>query len=210
MGKLIRDTDKCAQQMPFINSKAGARLIFKYCFSEIVIYSSKWKQHVKETCDASHSHTNESPVFQFHTQSLKKLFNKLTWNGALWKPFLISLELLWLKGTHKERYPHLSWGQGRTKEPHMAKKTKKSWNVSSHVGYRGELSRLGMLWAIPASKKVVVFENAITLLIIIIITIIARSKIITWVMLMLFISQGQANGKYHLQGTHYRSWHMTE
>lgn len=41
MGKLIRDPDGCAARTPFINAKAGARLIFIDCFSEIVTRSSK-------------------------------------------------------------------------------------------------------------------------------------------------------------------------
>lgn len=41
MGKLINDTERCAKQMSLINSKAGARLIFKDSFSKIVIYSFK-------------------------------------------------------------------------------------------------------------------------------------------------------------------------
>lgn len=36
MGKLIRDADRCAEQMPFTNSKAGAKLTCKDCFSETV------------------------------------------------------------------------------------------------------------------------------------------------------------------------------
>lgn len=49
MGKPIRDTDRCAQQVPFINSETGARLTYNDCFSGIVVYSPKGKQHVEET-----------------------------------------------------------------------------------------------------------------------------------------------------------------
>lgn len=48
MEKLIRDTDRCAEQVPFINSETSAGLTYKDCFSGIVIYSPKGKQHVEE------------------------------------------------------------------------------------------------------------------------------------------------------------------
>lgn len=70
MGKLIRDTDRCAEQMPFIRPKAGAGLIFKDCFSGIVFHSPKWKQHVEEIVMLLIPlHT--TIFFQLQTQSLK-------------------------------------------------------------------------------------------------------------------------------------------
>lgn len=70
-------------------------------------------------------------------------------------------------------------------------------------GYRKPRIGYTLLWAITASNTIVVFENAETFFIILIITITASSKIIAWVMLLLFILQRWANGKYHPCGTHY-------
>lgn len=57
MGKLISDTDRCAEQMPFIRPKAGTGLILKDCFSGTVFHSSKWKQHVEEIVMLSFPYT---------------------------------------------------------------------------------------------------------------------------------------------------------
>lgn len=57
-----------------------------------------------------------------------------------------------------------------------------------------------LLWVITASNKMVIFEIAIPYLIMVIITIIVGRKISACIMLMLFITQRLANGKYHHGG----------
>lgn len=65
MRKLIRDSDRCAEQMPFIKPKAGARLISKDRFSEIVFILPKENNMLKKTFDSSHCLINCSIFSNF-------------------------------------------------------------------------------------------------------------------------------------------------
>lgn len=92
------------------------------------------------------------------------------------------------EGQTQRKVSTFNSGHQGTMEPQWPGKQREPEALFSMLAARKHRMGYTLLWAITASNKVVIFENAVPFLIMIIITITASRKIIAWVMLMLFIT----------------------